>query len=230
MACSCSRRRRNRAPAPFPALLLGVTVVAISQVAWALPRAAAFAAEPPQADQGEPPSQSPDPAQPIGTPDKQRARADSGHDQGSNPRSYLLAVGGAVLTGGVGKGAALGLMEEGHVRVSVLPWLGIGISYLDMSAPNNDNRPPFGAQALALNASWHPLKYSSFDPFLQLGGVRLFNVSGDALYFGSPSPWSAEAQLGVNYVVPHFALGLQLRRAVGDYDWTMLGLQFEGRI
>jgi len=60
--------------------------------------------------------------------------------------------------------------------------------------------------------------------------VRLFNVSGDALYFGPQSHWSAEAQLGVNYVVPHFALGLQLRRAVGDFDWTMLGLQVEARL
>jgi hypothetical protein len=105
--------------------------------------------------------------------------------------------------------------------------LGIGVSYLDLSVSNTDNYPPVHAQALELNASWHPLKYS-FDPFLQLGELRLFNVSGDA--FRPSSPWGTEGQLGVNFVVPHFAMGLQVRRAFTHYGWLMLGFQLEGRI
>jgi len=110
----------------------------------------------------------------------------------------------------------------------VLPWLGVGIAYFNLSVSNTDNYPPIGAQAFEINASWHPLKYSAFDPFLQLGGLRLFDVSGDV--YGPPSPWGTEAQLGVDYVLPHLAVGLQVRRAFGNFDWLMLGFQLEGRI
>jgi hypothetical protein len=105
--------------------------------------------------------------------------------------------------------------------------LGIGVSYLDLSVSNSDNYPPVHAQALELNASWHPLK-GYFDPFLQLGELRLFNVSGNA--YRPPSPWSTEGLLGVNLVVPHFAVGLQVRRAVTHFGWLMVGFQLEGRI
>jgi hypothetical protein len=229
MAHSCARCRRSRGPGSFPALLFSVTVVAISQVAWALPRAAACVAESPPADPSEPRALSQGPAEPTVTPRDRGTRADSGDDQDSAPRRYLLAFGGALSTGPAGLTGGFGTIAEGYVRASVLPPLGIGIdvSYLNLSVSNTDNYSPVHAQALELNASWHPLKHS-FDPFLQLGELRLFNVSGNA--FHRPSPWSTEGQLGVNFVVPHFAIGLQARRAFTHYGWLMLGIQLEGRL
>jgi len=109
----------------------------------------------------------------------------------------------------------------------VLPSLGLGIgaSYLDLSVSNTDNYPPVHAQALELNASWHPLKYS-FDPFLQLGELRLFNMSG----YDPPSPWHTEGRFGVNLAVPYLAIGPQVRCGFGHFGWLMVGLQLEARI
>jgi hypothetical protein len=135
----------------FHVLLLGVTVVGVSKVGWTLPRAAALAAESPQAAPREPSAQSQDPAEPTITRGDPRTRADSGDDQGLKPRSYLLAFGGAILTGDAGRGSALGSMEEGYVRAHVLPWLGIGVSYFGLSAPNNDKRPSFSAEDRCLS-------------------------------------------------------------------------------
>ena len=228
MTSSFPRQRRNRERIPLHALLLGISVVAVSQVAWGLPVPAPTAAESSRADASEPRAPSPRPAEPALAPGAEGTRADAGHDQVSNPRRYVLAFGGALLTGPAGRTGGFGTIEEGYVRASVLPWLGIGVSFFDLSVSYTDNYPPIGAQALEINASWHPLKYASFDPFLQLGGLRLLKVSGNI--YGPPSLWSAEAQLGVNYALPHLALGLQVRRAFGDYAWLMLGFQLEGRI
>jgi hypothetical protein len=179
--------------------------VTVSQVAWALPPAA------------------------TATPGDQGTRADFNPDQDLAPRRYLLAFGGALATGPAGLTGGFGTIEEGYVRASVLPSLGLGIgaSYLDLSVSNTDNYAPVHAQALELNASWHPLKYS-FDPFLQLGELRLFNVSGND--FRPPSAWSTEGQLGVNLAVPHLAVGLQVRSGFGHFGWLMVGLQLEARI
>jgi hypothetical protein len=183
----------------------------------------------PGADPSEPLAQSQGPAAPTATPRDRGIRADSGDDQNLAPRRYLLAFGGALSTGPAGLTGQFGSISEGYVRANVLPplGLGIGVSYLDLSVSNNDNYPPVHAEALELNASWHPLKHS-FDPFLQLGELRLFNVSGN--FFRPPSPWSAEGRLGVNLVGPHFAIGLQVRSGFADFGWLMVGLQLEGRI
>jgi hypothetical protein len=101
-----------------------------------------------------------------------------------------------------------------------VPSLGIGISYLDLSVSNTDNYPPLHAQALELSASWHPLK-SFFDPFVQLGELRFFNVSD--VPYAPQSPWKTEGRLGVNLAVPHFAIGLLLRSGFGHFGWSMLG-------
>ena len=127
-----------------------------------------------------------------------------------------------------------GSIEEGYVRASVLPpplGLGIGVSYLDLSVSNTDNYSPVHAQALELNASWHPLKHSSVDPFLQLGELRLFNVSGPAEVSPS-SPWSTEVLAGVNLAVSHFAIGAQVRSGIGSgkFGWQMVGVQVEVRM
>jgi len=228
MACSFSRWHGNRARIPLHAWLVGITVVAVSQVACALPGPAPAAAESSRAVTSEPLAESHGSGEPATTPGARGTRTDSGHDQALNPRSYVLAFGGALLTGPAGLTGGFGTIEEGYVRANALPWLGIGVSFFNLSVSNTDNYPPVGAQAFEINASWHPLKDSSFDPFLQLGGLRLFNVSGDI--YGPPSPWGTEAQLGVNCVLPHLAVGLQVRRAFADFDWLMLGFQLEGRI
>jgi len=183
----------------------------------------------PGADPSEPRVQSLGPAAPTATPHDRGTRADSSDDQDLAPRSYLLAFGGGISTGPAGLTGGFGTIEEGYVRANVLPplGLGLGVSYLDLSVSNTDNYPPVHAQALELNASWHPLKHS-FDPFLQLGELRLFNVSGNV--FRPPSPWSTEGRVGVNLVVPHFAIGLQVRSGFAHFDWLMVGLQLEGRI
>jgi hypothetical protein len=179
----------------------------------------------PGADPSEPRAQTQGPAEPTATPGDRGTRADSDQDQDLAPRTYLLAFGGAASTGLAGVTGGFGTIEEGYVRARVLPFLGIGVSYFDLSVSNTDNHPPLDAQALELNASWHPLKYS-FDPFLQLGELRLFNVSG----YDPPSPWSTEGRLGVNLAVPHFAIGLHVRSGFGHFGWLMVGLQLEGRI
>ena len=216
-------------PGSFSALLFSITGVAVSQVAWALPGTAAFAAEPPRADPSEPRAQTQGPAESTATPGNRGAAADSSPDQDLASRRYLLAFGGAGATGPAGLTGGFGSIAEGYVRANVLPplGLGIGVSYLDVSASNTDNYSPDHAQALELNASWHPLKYS-FDPFLQLGELRLFNMSVN--YFRPPSPWGTEVRLGVNVAVPHFAIGLQVRDAFSHFGWLMAGVQLEGRI
>jgi hypothetical protein len=228
MAYGFSRRRRGRALGSLDALLFSVTVVAVSQVAWALPRAAAFAAESPPADPSEPHAQTQGPAESTATTGNKGAGAASSPDQDLASRRYLLAFGVALSTGPAGLTGGFGSIVEGYVRANVLPplGLGIGVSYLDLSVSNTDNYSPMNAQALELNASWHPLKYS-FEPFLQLGELRLFNASGN---YGPPSPWSTEGRLGVNLAVRRFAIGLQVRDAFSHFGWLMVGLQLEGRI
>ena len=222
-------RRRRRGHGSFPALLLSVSVVAVSRAAWALPPPAASAAESPPVEPSEPRAQTQGPAEPAATPGDRGTRADSGREQDLAPRRYLVAFGGALSTGLAGMTGGFGTIDEGYGRANVLPslGLGIGVSYLDVSVSNTDNYSPVHAQALELNASWHPLKYS-FDPFLQLGELRLFNVSGNA--YGPPSPWSTEGRLGVNLAVPYLAVGVQARRAFSHFGWLMLGVQLECRI
>jgi hypothetical protein len=227
MAYPVSWWHRNRAHSRLHALLLGVTVLAVSHVACALPGPARAAAESSRADTSEPPAQSQGLAEPANTPGAQGRRPDSGHDQDLAPRRYLLAFGGAVSTGPAGLTGGFGTIAEGYVRANVLPQLGLGVSYFNLSVSNTDNYSPIGAQALEVNASWHPLKYS-FDPFLQLGELRLFKVNGNV--YAPPSPWNTEGQLGVNYVGPHFAIGLQVRSGFGHFGWLMGGFQLEGRI
>jgi hypothetical protein len=223
-----SRLHRNRARIPLHALLLGITGVGVSRAVWALPGPASAAAESSRADTSERRSPSESSAELALTPGAPDTRADSGHDPGSNPRRYVFAFGGALLTGPAGRTGGFGTIQEGYVRAGVLPWLGLGVSYFNLSVSNTDNYPPVGAQAFAINASWHPLKYSSFDPFLQLGGLRLFNVRGNV--YAPAALWVTEAQLGVNLVLPHLAIGVQARRAFGDFAWLMVGFQVEGRI
>src|SRR5450631_1473199 len=102
MAYGFSRRRRGRALGSFPALLFSVTVVAVSQVAWALPRPAASAAESPPADPSEPRAQSQRPAESTAATGNKGAGADSSPEQDLAPRRYLLAFGGALATGPAG--------------------------------------------------------------------------------------------------------------------------------
>src|SRR6187431_2452557 len=116
MAYSFSRWHRNRECGPLHAFLLGLTVVAGSKVAWALPGPAPAAAESSRADTSEPSAQAQGPAEPAIAPVAQSTRADPGHDQGINPRSYRFAFGFAVLTGPAGRTGGFGTIEEGYVR------------------------------------------------------------------------------------------------------------------
>jgi hypothetical protein len=117
-----------------------------------------------------------------------------------------------------------------YVRGQVLPWLGVGVAYLGLSAQSTDNRPTLREQAIEVDASWHPLVECQFDPYVQLGGLKLVEVSGDDFEPNPHSRWGAEGQVGMNFVFPHLAIGVQLRHATAGHQWTLLGLQLEGRI
>src|SRR5450432_2914258 len=116
MAYSFSRQRRGRGLGSFPALLLSVTVVTVSQVAWALPGPAPAADESPRATASEPRAQSQGPAEPTATPDNRGTRADSRDNEDLAPSRYLLAFGGTLATGLAGITGGFGTIQEGHVR------------------------------------------------------------------------------------------------------------------
>lgn len=228
MPPTSARRPRNSGARSFSVWLPSITVVAVSRMAWALAPGAAVAAEPATADPRPPPAWL-SPAQPPINPEGRGAPADAPSEPAKSYRKYRLALGAGVATGGVGWGSGLGTLLEVYARAQVQPWLGIGVAYYELSAQNDDNYPPFEAHALELNAAWHPFRHPWLDPYVQLGALRRFGVSG-APFDLNPQPWAAEGQLGLDFVLSPLAIGLQARHGLGDHAWSLLGLQVEGRI
>lgn len=151
-------------------------------------------------------------------------------EHSENPYAYRIAVGAALALGDPGWGTELGGIQELHARAQVLPWLGVGLAYFNLTASNNEGFPPFDLQALELNSSWHPLFDTWFDPFLQVGALGIVRVQSNAYEHGPEPRWGVQGQLGANVALPHFAIGVHARLGQAERQWTLFGLQLEGRI
>lgn len=230
MALLCIRLLENLAHGRAPVWLLSITVVTVSQTAWALPPATPLAA---QATLEEsllaPPAAAPGPAESPVPPDG-GTRLDERADQPENSYAYRVAVGGALAMGDPGWGTELGGIQELHGRAQVLPWLGVGLAYFNLTASNNEGYPPFKLQALELNSSWHPMFDTWFDPFVQVGALGIVGVQSNAYERGPAPRWGVQGQLGANVVLSHFAIGVHARLGQAERGWSLFGLQVEGRI
>ena len=156
------------------------------------------------------------------------APGEASADEAEPPGFYRVALGGGASAGDPGWGTELGRILEIDGRYQPLPWLGVGATFFDLVAPNNENYPTFHAEALELNVAWHPLGYLWFDPFVRAGAVGFVALEGesseDAGRFGF------DGMLGVNAAFSHVAVGLHIRHGFTSASWTMLGLHLEGRI
>ena len=225
MASLCIRLLENLSPDRVHVWLLSITVVTVSQTAWAFPPASPLAAEAtPLAPAAEAPGFAESAAPDGDTRLEQRA------DPAENSYAYRVAVGAALAMGDPGWGTELGGIQEVYARAQALPWLGVGLAYFNLTASNNEGYPPFTMQAFELNASWHPLVDTWFDPFAQIGGLGIVGVQSNAYERGPEPRLGVQGQLGANVVLPHFAIGVHARLGHAEREWMLLGLQVEGRI
>ena len=230
MASLCIRLLENLAHHRAQVWLLSVTVVTVSQTAWALPPATPLAAQAtPEVSLLARPAASRGSAESTVPPDE-GTRLDERADAPENSYAYRVALGAALALGDPGWGTELGGIAEVHGRAQVLPWLGVGLAYFNLSAPNNEGDRPFRMQALELNSSWHPLFDTWFDPFVQIGALGIVGVKSNEYERGPDPRWGVQGQLGANVVLPHFAIGAHARLGYAEHAWTLFGLQVEGRI
>lgn len=230
MASLCVRLLENPAHSRIPVWLLSITVATVSHTAWALPPAAPLAAEaPPEVSLLAPPAAARGSAESTAPPDGGTGRGERA-DPPPNSRAYHVALGAALAMGDAGWGTELGGIHELHGRAQVLPWLGVGLSYFNLTASNNESSPPFKLQAFELNSSWHPLFDTWFDPFLQIGALGIVGVQSNTFERGPEPRWGVQGQLGANVVLPPFAIGMHARVGQAEREWTLFGLQIEGRI
>lgn len=147
------------------------------------------------------------------------------------PPDYRVAVGAGAALGAVGWGTEIGSLLEVSGRAQLLPWLGAGAAFLELSATNNEDYPVRQVRALEAFASAHPGRTRWLDPFLRLGAVRVVDagvgVPGDITRV---SPWGLEGTAGLDVAARFFALGLDLRHGFTNRSWTMAGLHFEVRL
>ena len=110
------------------------------------------------------------------------------------PYRLALTAGAAVGMGGWGPQLA-GVSDIGG-RVQLLPWLGVGLSYLQLSASSNENYPVFTLDAFELSAAWRPVVNRWFDPFAPAGVVGVIRSGGGYMgstswpHYAFPSPWA----------------------------------------
>lgn len=125
-------------------------------------------------------------------------------------------------------------MSEIAARVQVLPWLGAGLSYLHLSASNNEDYAPFELNAFEISAAWRPVVNRWFDPFLQAGMVGVIGWGGGYPRFDASSRFGLEAMVGFDFVATAvrfpLAVGLHARSGFTNESWTMVGLHLELRI
>ncbi len=230
MALLCTRLFENLAHGCARVWLLSITVVTASHTAWALPPAAPLAAEvTPGVSLIGPPAAARGSAESTVSLDR-GTRLDERADHPENSYAYRVALGAALAMGDPGWGTELGGIQELHARVQVLPWLGVGLAYFNLTASNNEGYPPFQLQAVELNSSWHPLFDTWFDPFLQIGALGIVGVQSNEYERGPEPRWGVQGQLGANVVLPHFAIGVHARLGQAEREWSLFGLQVEGRI
>lgn len=210
-------------------LLFSITVVTVSQPAQALPSVTPLAAgAAPEGSLLAPSTAARGAAETTVTPNG--ARLDERADDTEESYAYRFAFGAALAIGDPGWGTELGGIQELHGRAQVMPWLGLGLAYFNLSASNNEGYPPFKLQALELNGSLHPLFHSWFDPFLQIGALGIVGVQSNEYERGPEPRAGVQGQLGANAVFSHLAIGVHARLGQAGRAWTLFGLQLEGRI
>lgn len=144
-----------------------------------------------------------------------------------NPRQYKVALGASLSVGGPGWGTELGNIAQLYGRYQLYRGLGVGASYFWLTAPNNEGNswPQFNAQALEAFAEYHPFETSWVDPFARLGVLGFTHVEG----IEEADRAGLQGVAGVNFVLPHFAIGLHARHGFTNQHWTMFGLHTEAR-
>jgi len=144
-------------------------------------------------------------------------------------RAYRLAFTGGLAVGKPEWASTLGGISEVAARVQALPWLGIGLSYFQLGAGNNEDYDPFTFEALEISASWRPVVGRWFDPFVQVGTLAVID-SGGGYPGDSTSPFGLEGMAGFDFVRLPLAVGVHLRSGFTSESWTLLGLHLEVRI
>jgi len=143
---------------------------------------------------------------------------------------YRLAFNGSVSVGNVGWGTELGGISEAGGRVQLRPWLGIGLSYLRLSAGNNEGFAAFDLGAFEVSATWRPVVGKWFDPFVQAGALGV--IDSGVGYMGSETTtrFGLEGMAGVDFVRLPVAVGVHVRSGATNRAWTLAGLHVELRL
>ncbi len=145
----------------------------------------------------------------------------------ADPRRYRIATGASLSAGDAGWGTELANMEQIYARYQIYRGLGAGASYFFFTAPNNEGNawPQFHAQGLEGFAEYHPFETSWIDPFVRVGVLGFTHVEG----IEEANRVGMQGVLGVDFVLPHFAIGLHALHGFTNQSWTMLGLHAELR-
>jgi hypothetical protein len=144
--------------------------------------------------------------------------------------AYRVAFSGGVAVGGAGWGTVLGEISDVSGRVQVLPWLGVGLSYLQFGAPNNEGYDPFEFHAFEVTSAWHPVVGRWFDPFVQIGALGVVGSEGGYMSAETTSRFGLEALAGFDVVHLPLAVGVHARSGFTNRAWTLAGLHLEVRI
>ncbi len=144
--------------------------------------------------------------------------------------AYRLALNGSVAVGKAGWGTELGGISEVGGRVQLRPWLGIGLSYLRLSAGNNESYAPFQLDALEAFATWRPVVGKWFDPFVQAGALGVIDSGGGYMGSETTSRFGLEGMAGFDFVSLPFAVGVHVRSGFTNRAWTLAGLHLELRL
>jgi hypothetical protein len=150
--------------------------------------------------------------------------------------TYRLAFNAGIAVGQAGWGTELAGISEVGARVHLMPWVGVGLSYLQFSAGNNEAYPPFEFNALEVSGAWRPVVGKWFDPFVQLGVVGVLGSTGGYMGTETTSRFGLEGMVGLDFVVSRpavrlpVAAGLHARSGFTNSYWTLMGLHLELRI
>ncbi|MEO6602487.1 MAG: hypothetical protein ABIQ16_21575 [Polyangiaceae bacterium] len=144
-----------------------------------------------------------------------------------DPRKYDLALGASFSVGDAGWGTELGNMTQLYGRYQLYRGFGVGASYFWLTAPNNEGNawPEFHGQALEGFAEYHPLPTSWFDPFARAGVLGFTHVEG----IEAADQIGLQGMVGVDFVLPHVAIGVHARSGFVNRTWTLFGLHTEVR-
>jgi hypothetical protein len=134
-----------------------------------------------------------------------------------------------------GWGTELAGVSEVGARVQLLPWLGVGFSYLHLSASNNEGYPRFELDAFEISTAWRPVVGRWFDPFVQAGVLGVIGSGGGYPGTDTSSRFGLEGMAGLDFVVTRpavrlpFAVGVHARSGFTNRSWTVVGLHLELR-